>query len=524
MVKSADLVLLNGSIITMDPKQPHAQAVAIKYDKIVGVGTYHEIRPWINDDTKTIDLKGKTVTSGFIDTHVHIRGFGKSLTTIDLRGIDSIKEIQQKLKAQVPKTPKDNWIFGHGWDQDRFKEKRYPTRWDLDKISPNNPVTLRRVCGHMCVVNSRALELANITRETKSSPKGRIDKTPQTGEPNGILRENAMDLIQRIIPEPSETELMETCTLACKEAVKTGLTGVHWIIGSPTEIRVIQRLRAQNKLPLRVYILVPVEFLDDFIKMGLHTGFGDNMVRIGGIKILADGSLGARTAAFKEPYSDQPETKGMMLYTAEELSRLVIQAHAADFQLAIHAIGDYTVETVLNALDEALSRAPRENHRHRVEHASVLSEKTIRHMKKLNLIASVQPHFVVSDFWAADRVGPERARWVYPFKSLIKEGVTVAGGSDCPVEPINPLFGIQAAVARETFPEERITVDDALRMYTINGAYASFEDDAKGSIEAGKLADLIVLSKNPLTVKSDKIKDIEVEMTIIGGKIVHGET
>jgi predicted amidohydrolase YtcJ len=248
------------------------------------------------------------------------------------------------------------------------------------------------------------------------------------------------------------------------------------------------------------------------------------MVRIGAIKILADGSLGAHTAAFKEPYSDQPESTGMMLYTAEELGRLVIQGHEADFQLAIHAIGDYAVETVLNTLDEALSRAPKENHRHRVEHASVLSENAIRHMKRLNLIASVQPHFVVSDFWAADRVGPERARWVYPFKSLITEGITVAGGSDCPVEPINPLFGIQAAVARETLPEERITVNDALRMYTINGAYASFEDDAKGSIEAGKLADLIVLSKNPLTVESDKIRDIAVEMTIIGGKIVHRET
>jgi hypothetical protein len=521
-MKPADLVLINGNIITMNPKQPYAQAVAIKYDKIVEVGTNNEVKPWTNKNTKIIDLKGKTVAPGFIDTHVHIRGFGRSLTAIDLRGINSVKKIQQKLKEQVQKTPQDKWLFGHGWDQERLKEKRYPTKRDLDKVSPNNPVALRRVCGHMCVVNSKALELADITKETKSPPGGKIDKDPQTGEPTGILRENAMDLILKIVPEPDENELMGACVLACQKAVKAGLTGVHWIIDSPTEISVIQKLRAQNKLPLRVYILIPVEFLDYLIKLGLHTGFGDNVVRIGCIKILADGSLGARTAALKEPYSDRPKTKGMMLYTPEELNRLVIKAHKAGFQLALHAIGDHTVEVVLNALEESLSRVPRKNHRHRIEHGSVLNEKAIQHMKKLNLIASVQPHFVVSDFWVADRVGPERARWVYPFKTLIKEGVTVAGGSDCPVEPINPLLGVQAAVARKTFPEEGITVDDALRIYTINAAYASFEEDTKGSIEAGKLADLVVLSKNPLTVGSDKIGDIEVEVTIVGGKVVYG--
>ncbi len=519
---SADLVLINGNIITMNPEQPRAQAIAIKYEKIVEVGTNNEIKPWVNKNTKIIDLKGKTVIPGFIDTHVHIRGFGRSLIAIDLRGIDSIKKIQQKLKEQVQKTPKDEWIFGHGWDQERFKEKRYPTKRDLDESSPNNPVILRRVCGHICGINSKALELANITKETRSPPGGKIDKNPQTGEPTGILRENAMDLIQKVIPEPDEKELMEACVRACQKAVEAGLTSVHWIIDSPTEISVIQKLRAQNKLPLRVYILIPVEFLDYLIKLGLQTGFGDNMVKIGCIKILADGSLGAHTAALKEPYSDNLETKGMMLYTPEELNRLVIEAHKLGFQLAIHAIGDYTVETVLIDLGEALSRVPRKDHRHRIEHASVLNEKTIKHMKKLNLIASVQPHFVVSDFWAVDRVGSQRARWVYPFRALIKEGITVTGGSDCPVEPINPLFGVQAAVARESFPEERISVEDALRIYTINAAYASFEEDIKGSVEVGKLADLVVLSENPFTVESDEIRDIKVKMTIVGGKVVYG--
>ena len=522
-MNSADLVLLNGNIITINPKQPHAQAVAIKHDRIVEVGTNNQIKSWINKTTKIVDLKGKTVTPGFIDTHAHMTGFGRTPMTINLRGVNSIKKIQQKLKEQAQKTPIGRWIFGHGWDQERLKEKRYPTRWDLDKVSPDNPVTLRRVCGHVCVVNTKALELANITKETKSPPGGEINKDHKTKEPTGILRENAMDLIQRVIPKPTEQELTEACVLACRKAVEAGLTSVHWIIDSPTEICAIQRLQREKKLPLRVYVLIPVEFLDDFIKLGLHTGFGGNTVKIGCIKILADGSLGARTAALKEPYSDQPNNKGMMLYTPKELKRLVIKAHKAGFQLAIHAIGDHAIEIVLNTIEEALSRVPRGNHRHRIEHASVLNEKTIQHMKKLDLIASVQPHFVVSDFWVAERVGPERARWVYAFKTLMKEGVTVAGGSDCPVEPINPLLGIQAAVARETFSEERISADDALRVYTINGAYASFEDDVKGSIEAGKLADLVVLSGNPLTVEPDKIGGIEVEMTVVGGMIVYGE-
>jgi len=522
-MKSANLVLLNGNIITMNPKQPHAQAIAIKYDKIVEVGTDKEVKPWINKNTKTIDLKEKTVTPGFIDTHVHMTGFGRTLTTINLREANSIKDIKQKLKEQAQKTPKDKWIFGHGWDQERLKEKRYPTRWDLDDTSPNNPVILRRVCGHTCVVNTKALELANITKETKSPPRGKINKNPKTGEPTGILLENAMDLIQRMVPKPDEKELTETCVSACQEAVEAGLTSIHWIIDSPTEICVIQKLREQNKLPLRVYILIPVEFLDDFVKLGLHTGFGDNTVKIGSAKILVDGSLGARTAALKKPYSDQTLTKGMMLYTSEELNRLVSKAHRVGFQLAIHAIGDHAVEIVLNAIEEALSRVSRRNHRHRIEHASVLNEKAVQQMSELNLIASVQPHFIVSDFWVTERVGPERARWVYPFGSLIKKGVTVTGGSDSPVEPINPLLGIQAAVAREMFPEEGISVDEALRVYTINGAYASFEDDVKGSIEVGKLADLVVLSENPLSVESDKIGTIEVKMTVVGGKIVYSE-
>jgi len=520
----ADRALINGNIITINPSRPQAQAVAIRNSRIIEVGKNAEIECLIKKSTKVIDLNGKAVIPGLIDTHIHLAGFGKTLAEVNLRGIQSIKEMQHKLKQRVEKTEEEEWILGRGWDQDRLKEKRYPARGDLDVLSPNNPVVFTRVCGHLCVVNSTALEKAGITAETTSPPAGRIDKDSKTGEPTGILRENAMDLVRRIIPEPSEHQLMKACHLAGQKAVEAGLTSVHWIINSEAEIRTIQKLRAQKKLPLRVYLLIPVGFLDHLIGLGLSTGFGDHTVRIGGVKIFADGSLGARTAALHASYSDDPSTKGMMMYSEGELGELIMKAHRAGLQLAVHAIGDQAVDVVLTAFEKTLKKIPREDHRHRVEHVSVLSEILISRMKKLGVIASVQPHFVVSDFWIADRLGPKRARWTYPFKTLIQEGVPTVGGSDCPVEPVKPLLGIQAAVSRKSFPEEQISVDKALRMYTIDAAFASFEENAKGSIEVGKLADLVVLSRDPRRVPPDKIRDIVVEMTFVGGRMVHGSS
>ena len=303
--------------------------------------------------------------------------------------------------------------------------------------------------------------------------------------------------------------------------MEAGLTSVHWLIRSPIEIRIIQKLRTRNELPLRVYLIVPVGYLDHLTDLGLCTGFGDDKVRIGSIKIVVDGSLGARTAALHEPYNDEPATRGMTLYSPEELKAMVKKAHEADFQLAIHAIGDRALDMVLTALETVLKEMPRENHRHRIEHASVLSEELVRRMKELEVIASIQPHFIVSDFWAADRVGSTRSRWVYPFQTLIRKGIPTVAGSDGPVEPIDPLLGIHAAVVREGLHEERITVEDALRFYTVNAAYASFEENVKGSIEAGKLADLVVLSKDPRAIPPDEIRDVGVEMTIVGGKVVY---
>jgi len=519
----AEMVLFNGKVITMNPSQPSAQAVAVKNGEILAVGLDTEIKPLIGEKTKIIDLRGRIVLPGFIDTHIHVTGFGRSLAPIDLRDVNSIEELQKRLAEQVQKLPKGRWITGRGWDQERFAEERYPTRWDLDEASPDNPVVFTRVCGHMCVTNSKALQIAKIAKQMIPPPWGQIDKDAETGEPIGILRENAMNLVLNLVPPPSEEELVEACGSACQKAAKAGLTSVHWIINSTNEIRAINELRRRDELFVRVHILVPSELLAQLTGLGLYTGFGDAFVRIGSLKVFADGSLGARTAALRESYHDEPTTKGLMHYSQEEMNALVLKAHTAGLQLAMHAIGDRAIDMVLTALENALVEAPREDHRHRIEHASVLDEDLISRMKRANVIASVQPHFVVSDFWVVDRVGANRTRWVYPFRSLVDEGITVTGGSDYPVEPMDPLLGIWAAVARGAFPEEQLTVDEALQLYTSNAAFASFEDSAKGSIERGKLADLVILSRDPHEVSPEDIKDIVVEMTILGGKVVYAK-
>jgi predicted amidohydrolase YtcJ len=520
----ADLVLVDGNVLTMCSSQPSAEAVAVKKDRIVKVGTNEEINSWIGDDTKVIDLQGRTVIPGLTDSHIHVGDFGKFLTWIDLKDVISIEEMQRRIRERTQKISEERWIIGSGWDQTRFAEKRYPIRRDLDEASPDNPVILYHQCGRVCVVNSKALELAGVTKETRSPSGGKIEKDAETGEPTGILREKATDLVWKTIPEPKEEEIIEGASLACKKIVEAGVTTIHWIVTSSTEVKIIQKLRAENRLPLRVHIIAPADILKQTSGLDSLLGSGDNKDRNLGVKVFVDGSLAARTAALREPYSDDAESKGQLLYSQQELDALIAKVHKANFRLVMHAMGDQAINMALIAIEKALMEEPRKNHRYRLEHASVLNSKLIQRIKKLGMIVSVQPKCVISEFsvWSAvERLGSERAKWLYPIKTLIKEGIRVVGGSDCPMEPISPLQGIQAAVTRQFFPEEQITVDEALRMYTVNAAYASFEETVKGSIEEGKLADLTVLSGDPKAVPPSKIGDIKVKTTIVGGKVVY---
>jgi len=519
---NVSLVILNANVITLNSKQPKAEALAIKNGRIVAVGLNKAIGRYISKETVVIDAKNMTVVPGLVDCHAHMTGFGMSLGGVELRNVTSIREMQQRLRDYADAYPDRKWVLGGRWDHEKFVEKCYPTRWDLDKAVADKPVFLLRVCGHIGVANSKALQLANVTKETVVEA-GKIDLDEASGEPNGILRENALELIWKATPKPTEKELENACISACRAAVESGLTGVHWIVNSAEEISVLQRLCSMGKLPLRVYMGIPVELLGEIVQLGLITGFGNDMLKIGFIKILADGSLGARTAALKEPYSDKPETSGMMLYGQKALNKLILKAHRAGLQLAVHAIGDRAMESVLKAFYKALKSFPRKNHRHRIEHCSVLNPKLVRRMKRLGLIASVQPHFVISDFWVINRLGEARARWTYAFKTLVRQGLIVVSGSDCPVEPINPLLGIWAAVARKSFSEERLTLEEALRSYTLNAAYASFEENLKGSVEVGKFADLTILSEDLSKVAPEKIKDVEVEVVIVNGKITYNK-
>lgn len=514
----ADMVLINGKIITINSSKPIAEAVAVKKNKIIKVDTNKKINSLVTKSTKIINLNGKTVVPGFIDSHIHVADFGKFLTWINLQNVKSIKELQKKVKERSEKISKERWIIGQGWNQTNFSEKRMPNSKDLDKATSDNPVILYHQCGRVCLVNSKVLDLAGITKKTISPEGGKIEKDPKTGEPTGILRETATDLVWTKIPPSTEEEIIEAANLASKKIIESGITSIHWIVTASNEISIIKKLISENKLPVRVLIIGPTKILEEL------NNLKEQSEKINAIKVFVDGSLAAHTAALNEPYMDDPENYGQLFYSQENLDELVTRSQFSNYSLVIHAMGDKAINISLKAIEKALKIKPEKNLRYRIEHASVLNQGLIERIKKLGVIVSVQPNCVISEFsmWdAINRLGQKRARMLYPIKTLISEGIKVIGGSDCPMEPLNPISGIQAAVTRKFFPEEQITVNEALQMYTINASYASFEENIKGSIEKGKLADLTVLSDDPQSVPVNEISEISVEMTIIDGKIVY---
>jgi predicted amidohydrolase YtcJ len=521
MAPLADLALINGKVLTMNPAQPVAEAVAIKNNRIVKVGTNAEIRKHVGKDTKIVRLTGKTVIPGLIDTHIHVANFGRLLAWLDLTNTNSIEEMKTNIKKRVEKTPKGRWVLGRGWNETRFRDKRLPNRQDLDSVSPDNPVILYHEIAQVCVVNSRALELADVTAQTPAPEGGIIDRGVGTGEPTGILRDNATDLVWRKIPEPDEEELLEATALACEKIAEAGVTSVHWMVLSPVEISIAQKLHEQKRLPIRVNLIIPANLLTSVKNFKSNDS---SSLRVGGAVIAADGYLASRTAALSKPYSDDPAAMGQLLSTKEEMNATAVEILRAGLQLVIHAMGDRAVDAALTTIENVSNEAPVETARIRFEQAAVLDGRLIERMKKRKVIVSVQPLVVTSEFsvWhAIEQLGAERARWLYPLRTLLGKGVKVVAGSDCPMEPLSPLLGIQAAVTRVSFPEEQVTVDEALRMYTVGAAYSSNEENVKGSIAEGKLADLTVLSDYPLRVPRDKIKEINVDLTVVDGRIVY---
>jgi predicted amidohydrolase YtcJ len=511
---SADIALIDANVRTMNPHQPLAQAIAIKKNRLLKVGTNQEIKKLIRKETQVFNLNGKTVVPGLIDTHIHVADFGRCLMWLDLSAAQSIVEVQSILREKAKQTPKGKWIVGRGWNENNLKEKRALTKKDIDVAAPDNPVILYHGAAYLCAVNSKAIAKAGVTNKTVAPSGGTIDKTA-TGELTGIFRDSATNLIWQAVEEPTLEELTDGAALACQNIVSAGITSIDWIILSEGEFTLIQNLIKKGKLPLRVNLIVPFEFLKHVADFKSDDPL---RLRLGGAIIFVDGYLDSKTAALQEPYSDDPENMGKMNLSETELAISVGQVLALGLQPTIHAMGDRAIDMTLKVIEQSSKRA-----RFRIEQAAVLNSALIKRLKAQNIVVSVQSRMVPTEFevWSAlTHLGEERAKWLHPLKSLIEAGVKVAGGSDCPMEPLNPLLGIQDAVTRKSFPEQRLTVEEALRMYTLDAAYCSGEENIKGSIEEGKLADITILSSDPWLVPTSEITEINMENVVLDGKII----
>jgi len=528
----ADLVLINGLVWTGEEALPWAEAVAVQGEKILAVGKSREIKNLAGKKTRVVDLAGSLVLPGFIDSHTHFLDGGFSLLSIRLREAKSKAEFIARIKEKTEELGKGEWILNGNWDQQQFDPPELPRRDWIDAVTPENPVCVNRHDGHMALANSLALRLAGVTRATASPEGGEILKDPASGEPTGILKDAAMDLVTRHIPEPSFEAKIKAAEAALRHAAECGVASVH-DMAQAGNFEVYQELLKRGGLTSRIYLYIPVSEVDVYSRLCLKTPFGNDYLKIGGLKGFVDGSLGSSTALFFEPYADNPELFGLLnaqMFPEGIMEKRIQAADEAGLQVAIHAIGDKANALILDIFEKVIARdGPRER-RWRVEHAQHLRPEDIARMGRLGIIASVQPYHASDDGrWAETKIGRERCRTTYAFRSLLDAGVLLACGSDWTVAPLDPLAGIYAAVTRQTtdgknpggwFPEQKISLEEALRGYTRNGAYAEFAEDKKGSIAAGKLADLVVLNRNIFQIPAEEINEARVKTTIVGGTIV----
>jgi hypothetical protein len=536
----ADLVLSGGHVVTMDAARPTAEAVAVRGDRIVAVGSDADIEQFVGPSTERLALDGRTVVPGLIDAHVHFVGIGSRKLALDARGRTKaavVAEVAERVARAAP----GEWIQGRGWDHTLWEGQQFPTRADLDAVAPDHPVYLGRVDGHAGWANSRALALAGIDRGTPDPAGGQILRDAR-GEPTGTLIDNAFRLVTRLIPPLSREQRLEAIRLSIEECLSVGLTSVHEAGGFDEDIELYQQLMREGRFDLRIYEFLrwPVneqqrphsyDSLDAYLVKGPQIGLHDHRLTIRGIKMSIDGALGSRGAAFLEPYADDPGNTGLLRLTADEVFSTIVRGLKAGFQTTTHAIGDRANRLVLDAMEKALGAVPTSDHRLRIEHAQVLTADDLPRFARLGIIASMQPSHATTDMrWAGDRVGADRLRYAYAWASLLDSGARIAGGSDAPVEPVAPLQGIYAAVTRQDFqgwpdggwqPAERVSREQALRMFTLDAAYSVFEESLKGSIETGKLADMVVLSKDIMTIPAPEILTTEVERTILGGRVVY---
>jgi len=523
--QSADLVLTGGTIVTMDASMPSAEAIAIRGDKIVWLGKNAESSHWIGKSTQVIDLKGASVFPGLIDSHAHITSLGTSHVTIDLVGTTDLESVLTKVRERAAASGGSDWVQGRGWDQNDWPEKKFPTAADLDGVSNGHPVFLERIDGHAAWVNSAAMQLAGLSAATKDPEGGKLLRDEQ-GNPTGILVDNAVELVASKMKALSKQEIIERTKLAAQDALSKGITMIQDAGSSQGDIEAWREMVEKNELPVRIYSMVwmPSDFGEAYLKGG-PKNYG-TYLDVRSLKLILDGAMGSRGAAMLEPYVDDPGNKGLLMWKEPDMMRVLKAAKSAGIQVCIHAIGNRANRMVLDAYEKIGVKGLR----WRIEHAQLLSPQDIPRFAQLDVIASMQPTHATSDMpWYADRVGQERTKaGAYVWRNLLNYKTIIAGGSDAPVEDINPIWGLYSAITREDhdgkpeggwLPEQIVTREEALRMFTVDAAYAAFREKDLGTLTAGKLADMIVMPENLMTCEPKAMITMRPLYTIVGGKI-----
>ena len=530
--QAPDLAVVARKIVTMDEKQPEAQVLLVRDGRIVAVGSRGQLASGVKKARQVLDFGEAVVYPGFIDAHLHVASTGRALMELNLVGTRSLDEVLEKVRQKAAELGPGEWLLGRGWDQNDWPVKRFPTRHDLDRVVPDRPVYLKRIDGHAGWANSEALRLAGITADTPDPEGGRIVRLPGTREPSGILVDNAMGLMSGVLPQEGPELVRKQILAAMDHFASLGLTCVHDAGVDSVDLAVYRDLVDAGQAKVRVYAMLshgPI--LDDYFRSGPVLDYSNGLLTVRCVKLYADGALGSRGAALFEPYSDDPGNRGLLVTPPEEIEAVAERALRAGFQVATHAIGDRANHLVLDAYEKALAAVPTKDARLRVEHAQVLAPQDIPRFAKLGVIPSMQPTHATSDMpWAEDRLGPERVRGAYAWRSLLDTGVRIPGGSDSPVESANPLLGLYAAVTRQDldgnppggwYPEQCVTIHEALRMFTIDAAYAAFQEDELGSLSPGKRADLTVLDRDLTAIATGEIPNAKVLATVVGGRVTY---
>jgi predicted amidohydrolase YtcJ len=530
---AADLIIFNAKVHTMDAKQPTAEAVAILRNRIVAVGSTKEIKSLAGGNTKQIDAKGQLVLPGFNDAHTHFMSGGFQLSSVDLRDANTQQEFAERIRNFAAKLPEGRWITGGDWDHERWPDAKLPTKELIDASTPNTPVFVNRLDGHMALANSLALKLSGVTKDTKDPDGGVIVRDPKTGEPTGVLKDAAQSFVWKVIPDASFEEKLAAARAASDHAASLGVTSVQ-DMSSGADVGVYQTLLDRGELKTRIYAMWPLPRWDRLAQTGVRAHFGNAMLRRGGLKGFSDGSLGSTTALFFDPYLDAPETRGIgadEMFPEGAMLERIRSADKAGLQVMIHAIGDKANDLILTMYEQVEREDGERDRRFRIEHAQHLRAQDIPRFARDKVIASMQPYHAIDDGrWAEKRIGKERAKTTYAFRSLLDSGATLAFGTDWTVAPLDPMLTIYAAVTRRTLdakhpngwvPEQKISVEEAVRAYTVGSAFAEFQENEKGAIAPGKLADVVILSRDIFTIDPNEIEKVKVSMTIMDGRVVY---